>query len=152
MAAEKARNKRRTWVVVNYLCLVIMNVGFYIVDMNDNASHVVDAVGLAALAIVAITFFPLHAKTGLWKLTHAKTEDLDERQVQITYSALSASYGWFTVISLIIMMGYAVSFRLFPGLGVGITVPLVGSLIYLAHTLPGSILAWTETEVPAEAQ
>jgi hypothetical protein len=138
--------------VVNYLCLVIMNVGFYIVDMNDHASHMVDAVGITAFVIVAITFFPLHAKTGLWKLTHAKTENLDERQVQITYNALSISYGWFTVICLVIMMGYAVSFRLFPGLGVTLTIPLVGSLIYLAHTLPGSILAWTETEVPAEAK
>jgi len=152
MTTQNAKSKRRAWVMVNYLCLVIMNVGFYIVDMNDHASHVVDAVGITALVVVAITFFPLYAKTGLWKLTHAKAENLDERQVQITYSVLSVSYGWFAVISLVIMMGFAVSFRLFPGLGVGITVPLAGSLIYLAHTLPGSILAWTETEVPAEAK
>ena len=138
--------------MVNYLCLLIMNAGFYIVDMNEDATHAVDVVGIAAFIVVVITFIPLHAKTGLWKLTHAKTENLDERQVQITHVALSQAYGWFTVICLVIMIGHALLFRFLPFLGVGITVPLVVSLFYLAHTLPGSILAWTETEVPAEAR
>jgi|GEM_PF-396131 len=156
METEKARNKRRTWVVVNYLCLFIMNVCFYFVVRYADMTHAVDAVGLASFVVVVITFFPLHVKTGLWKLTHAKTEVLDERQVQVTHAALSRSYGWFTVICLVVMVVHALLFRLVPGLNFVfvniITVPMVGSLIYLAHTLPGSILAWTEREVPGEVQ
>ena len=129
-----------------------MNVCFYLVSENVDASHLVDAVGIGALVLVGITFRRVHKKTGLWKLTHTKTDSLDERQLQITHNALSQSYSWFTVICLVIMLVHAVFYRLVPGLNLVITVPLVGSLIYLAHTLPGSILAWTETEVPGEAK
>jgi peptidoglycan/LPS O-acetylase OafA/YrhL len=149
---EREKTRRRIRVVLNYLFLLIMNVCFYLVSEKVDMTHMVDAVGIGALVLVAITFRRLHKKTGLWKLTHAKTDQLDERQVQITHRALSQSYGWFTVICLVIMLVHAVLYRLVPGLNFVITVPLVGSLIYLAHTLPGSILAWTETEVPGEAQ
>ena len=149
---EKAKANRRTWVVVNYLCLLIMNVCFYFVFERPDMTHIVDVIGLAAIVVVVISFFRVHTKTGLWKLTHAKTDTLDERQMQITHAALSSSYGWFAVICLVIMLVHAVLYRLIPGLNFVITVPLVGSLIYLAHTLPGSILAWTEAEVPGEAQ
>ena len=139
-------------MVVNYLCLLIMNMCFYWVVEQSDASHVVDAVGLAALGVVVVTFIRVHARTGLWKLTHAKAETLDERQLQMTHQALGRSYAWFTVICLVIMLTHAAVYRLVPGLNFIITMPLVGSLIYLAHTLPGAILAWTETEVPGEAQ
>lgn len=152
MNPEASRVRRRIRVVLNYLFLLIMNVCFYLVTEKVDAIHLVDAVGIGALVLVAITFRRVHKKTGLWKLTHTKAANLDERQLQITHNALSQSYSWFTVICLLIMMVHAVLYRLIPGLNLVITVPLVGSLIYLAHTLPGSILAWTEIEVPGEVK
>lgn len=152
MADKVARGSRRAWMLVNYLCLLIMNVCFYFVTQNKDMTYAVDAVGLFALAIVVFTFRKVHWKTGLWKLTHAKTDTLDERQVQLTHVALGRSYAWFSVICLAIMLFHAVVYRLVPGLDFIITIPLAGSLIYLAHTLPGSVLAWTEAEVPSEAQ
>ena len=152
MNHETSRAKRRSWVIVNYLCLLIMNMCFYFMSQRSDMTQWVDVVGIAALIVVVISFIRAHTKTGLWKLVHAKTDTLDERQLQITHNALSQSYSWFTVICLLIMLVHAVLYRLVPGLNLVITVPLVGSLIYLAHTLPGSVLAWTETEVPGEAK
>ena len=152
METERARVRRRSAVVINYSCLALMNVCFYIVYKFRDMTHLVDVAGIGALVMVGITFARLHAKTGLWKLTHAKADVLDERQLQITHHALGRSYAWFTVVCLTIMMANAVTYRLGPGLDIVLTVPLVASLIYFAHTLPGSVLAWTEMEVPGEAQ
>jgi hypothetical protein len=127
-----------------------MNLCFYIVFHKRDITHAVDVIGLGSLFIVVVSFYQVHRRTGLWQLTHSRTDLLDERQVQITHTALSQSYAWFTVICLVIMLVHAVLYRLVPGINFVITVPLVGSLIYLAHTLPGSILAWTENEVPGE--
>ena len=52
------------------------------------------------------------------------------------------------VIVLVIVLAHAVVYRLVPGMDFAISVPLAGSLVYLAHTLPGSVLAWTESEMP----
>ncbi|MHC4814635.1 MAG: hypothetical protein ACYTKC_01880 [Planctomycetota bacterium] len=150
MDNENARAKRRGTVVINYLCLVMMNVCYYFVWAYKDMTHVVDVVGIGALVVVGITFIRAHWKTGLWRLTHAKADALDERQLQITHTALSRSYAWFAVICLVIMLTHAVVYRLVPGLDFALSVPLVVSLIYLAHTLPGSVLAWTETEVPGK--
>jgi hypothetical protein len=152
MNTGNARAKRRSGVVVNYLNLVLMNVCFHLVWVYTDMTHVVDVVGLGALAVVVITFFRVHRKTGLWQLTHARADTLDERQLQITHNALSLSYGWFAVICLAIMMTHPVVYRLVPGLNFALSMPLVVSLLYLAHTLPGSVLAWTETEVPGGAK
>jgi hypothetical protein len=152
MADKAARGGRRAWMLVNYLCLFIMNVCFYFVAQNEDMTHAVDALGILAFVGVVFTFRKVHWKTGLWKLTHAKTETLDERQVQVTHIALGRSYAWFSVICLAIILFHAIVYRLLPGVNFIITIPLAGSLIYLAHTLPGSVLAWTEAEVPSEAQ
>ncbi|MCP4600908.1 MAG: hypothetical protein GY847_10330 [Proteobacteria bacterium] len=152
MGNNGVKGNRRALMVMNYLCLLIMNVCFYFISEYSDMTHAVDAVGLSALAIVVLTFRKVHWKTGLWKLTHAKTDTLDERQVQLAHVALGRSYAWFSVICLAIMLVHAAVFRLVPGVNFIITIPLASSLIYLAHTLPGSILAWSETEVPSEAQ
>ena len=138
--------------MVNYLCLVIMNVCFYFVWIYRDITHAVDAAGIGALIVVVITFILVHWRTGLWQLTHSKSDALDERQLEITHNALKQSYSWFAVICLAIMLTHAVVYRLAPGLDFALSVPLVVSLIYLAHTLPGSVLAWTETEMPRDAQ
>lgn len=148
---ENHKQRRRTLVVVNYLFLVVMNVCFYFVYHHRHMTHLVDALGLVALALVGLTFYRVHLQSGLWKLTHRRLEDLDERETQLTHHALRYAYAWFTVICLVLLMSHAVFYRLIPAISFVITVPLAGSLIYLAHTLPGSVLAWTERETPGEA-
>ncbi len=148
--ATLSKTTRKTLVIVNYVFLVIMNGCFYLVSGNSDMTHLVDAVGLTALILVLVTFLPLHWKTGFWKLTHARTAALDERELQLTHTALRHAYAWFTVTCLVIVLAHAVLFRLVGDTSFVITVPLAGSLIYLAHTLPGSVLAWTEPMTPEE--
>jgi len=145
-------SRKRTLVAVNFAALLLMNIAFYLVTIGKNASHLIDAVGIACLAIVAITFRTVHWKTGIWKLTHSKSSVLDERELSLTHRALSESYAWFTVICLAIMLAQSLvsSLNICPTFT--ITAPLVVSLIYLAHTLPGSIIAWTESDAPGEIE
>ena len=144
--------RKRTLLSVNYAALLLMNIAFYLVSANKNASHLIDAVGIACLVVVAFTFRTVHWKTGIWKLTHSKSSALDERELSLTHRALSDSYGWFTVICLVIMLAQSVISRLNVCISFTITVPLVVSLIYLAHTLPGSIISWTEADAPREIE
>lgn len=151
MNSQRSISTRRSLVVVNYLCLVAVNICFYFAWKYADIGHAVDVLGIGSLLVVAATFLPLHWQTGFWRLTHARASRLDERQLQVTYGALRHSYSWFSVIVLVIVFAHAVVYRLVPGMDFAISVPLAVSLIYLAHTLPGSILAWTEKEVPGAA-
>ena len=152
MDTQKSVNSRRFTLVVNYLCLFIMNICFYFAWAYQGLNHAVDALGIGSLFLVMATFFPLFWRTGLWRLTHSSTNSLDERQIEITHEALRYSYSWFSIICLVIIFAHAVVYRLVPDMDFAISVPLAVSLLYLAHTLPGAILAWTEKEMPGAEQ
>ena len=138
--------------MANYLSLIVMNVFFLFVHRSEDASHFYDVVGLAALALAAFTFIGVHWRTGYWRLTHAKSDSLDERELFVTHIALSRSYGIFAVICLVIIFSHAVLDQFDFALNLVITIPLASSLLYLAHTLPGSILAWTEHKAPGDPE
>jgi len=133
--------KFRTLVTVHYGALLLMNITFYYAFIND-PPHYVDFFGILCLIVTAITFRPLFLKTGIWKLTHAKQDVLDEREIKVTQAALSESYGWFAVTCLLIMLVQSVVTRMNICPKLSITIPLVASLIYLSHTLPGAFIAW----------
>ena len=96
------------------------------------------------LAIALVSFLMLHVSTGLWRLAHSRADKLDERQIQVTHGALSRSYEIFTVICLLVMLFNAVigdrGYYLFDAV-------LPVSLLYFAHSLPSSVVAWKEREV-----
>lgn len=148
MNTQLSISARRSLVVLNYLCLAVVNICFYFAWNYVDIGHTVDILGIGSLFVVAATFFMLHWQSGLWRLTHSRSDALDERQLEITRDALRHSYAWFSVIVLVIVLAHSVVYRLVSGMDFAISVPLAGSLIYLAHTLPSSVLAWTEKEVP----
>ncbi|MCK5117447.1 MAG: hypothetical protein KAR44_12675 [Candidatus Aegiribacteria sp.] len=139
---------RRIQVTVNYAALLIMNIAFYFVFTGENASHIYDAVGLISIIVVGVTFRNVHWKTGIWKLAHTKSKDLDERELSLTHWALSQSYAWFAVICLVIMFAFSLSSRMNICPQYTISIPLVVSLIYLSHTLPCSMIAWKAGTLP----
>jgi uncharacterized membrane protein len=112
---------------------------FHIGQQNQMSIPIIIVIGIA-LAIAGVTFFYAHIKTRLWKLVHTKTDDLDEREISITRESLQYSYSWFTVISLVFIM-YLVYFNQenYPAL-----LLIFAGMIYFAHTLPSTILAWKE--------
>ena len=141
MEHQISKTDRRIGVIVNYLCVAA--IGFLIHAGDVMAwSVVVRLVGvLAALGVGLITFIRVYWRTGLWKLAHASYQKLDERQVQLMYDSLSHSYAVFTIVCLVIVYLNAVIER------GPVPIVIAGSILYLAHTLPAAVVAWTEKEV-----
>jgi len=142
MSTQISKSKRRAGIVVNYGSLLLLIVVFAVGQrLSWNAPAVA---GLAVLtALVMATFIQVHVRTKLWRLVHARTDNLDERQYQIALRALRYAYGIFTVTSLSALLCLALTAE-----GNSSLMMLVmASLLYLAHTLPSSVLAWTEREV-----
>lgn len=141
----------KTLAVLNYGALLVLNIAFYFVYKGRAASHIYDVIGISSVLIVAVTFIPLHKKSGIWKLTHTKSKDLDERELTLTHWALSQSYGWFAVICLVIMFALSLIGRMNICPQYTISMPLVASMIYLSHTLPGTMIAWKK-RVPEDTE
>ena len=149
---DENMKRKRIQVTVNYAALLLMNIAFYFVYIGKNASHIYDVIGLTSIIVVGVTFRSVHWKTGIWKLTHTKSRELDERELTLTHWALSQSYAWFAVICLVIMFAFALSSRMNICPQYTISIPLVGSLIYLSHTLPGSMIAWKTGKLPEDTE
>jgi len=152
MDQSQNKGKLRSVVVVNYLCLVIMNLCFFYVTAYEVMTHMAAMLGILVFILVVFTSVRVHMNSGLWKLTHAQAEMLDERELQVTHRAIHHAYGWFSIICLAIMLVHAFLVQMGSNMEALNTIPLVTSLIYFAHTLPGSILAWTERDVPGDAE
>jgi hypothetical protein len=132
---------RRLSVLLNYLSIVTL---VFAIDMRHalgwgTVPALVAACGAVALGIV--TFLRVFWRTRLWNITHAGFKRLDERQVQIVYGALRNSYWIFAVVCLVILYANSVLER------GHIPVLVAASILYLAHTLPAAIVAWTEKEI-----
>lgn len=133
---------RRIWVLINYICLGLLLFSFYSGELVERTTVIYAALAFA-LIVGLISFFLVHINTGLWKLVHSKIDKLDERQVQVTHGALRHSYSIFTILALIILLIIALS----GGYDDANIIMIFASLLYLAHTFPSSVLAWTEKEV-----
>jgi hypothetical protein len=146
MKSNISLGSRRLWVIINYTAVLLLLAVFYAAERGGlSASFII--FGAITLIIVLISFIKLHLRTRLWKMVHSGTDVLDEREIQVTREALRLSYTLFSVITLIIILAYELIRQL---TATGLTVPLMpilAVLIYLAHTLPSSIIAWTEKEI-----
>ena len=147
MRISDSLSKRRAAVVLNHGLLVLT----VLLSMTGQLFgwSVVTKVCFCLLAISVIaTFFPLHIRTGLWRLAHAKADSLDERETQQVLESVRQAYVVFSIVSLLTILIWVVF-----GMGTqtqGLVVFWV--LLYLAHTLPSSILAWTVNRVPAQGE
>jgi len=143
MSIRESRAKRRIGVIVNYASLFLFLV-FYYLGFIRGWNVAFTASALVFLAVSVGSLIVVHVNTGLWKLGHSEVGKLDERQVQVTHEALRRSYSFFSVICLLIMLFNAVTgyrgYYLFDAV-------LPVSLLYLAHSLPSSVIAWKEREV-----
>ncbi|UCG61377.1 MAG: hypothetical protein JSV52_13810 [Candidatus Zixiibacteriota bacterium] len=141
-----SRSKRKMWVILNYASLILVIVMFYWADQSDLAAPVA-IVGLTALILFVISFIVVYARTGLWKFVHTKVEKLDERQMLVTYESLRHSYAVFAVVCLLVFLAAELIVHEFSGGYKLALMPVIAALIYLAHVLPASVIAWTEREI-----
>jgi len=146
MSSKQSLSRRRLGVVANYLVLLLSLVlGIAGIDYGWTIAL---RVGFwLSILLAVVTFFPLHVRTGLWRLVHTKVEALDEREIQQTLESLRRAYVVFSISALIILLALVV-------LDIGNQILLLvvfWFLLYLAHTLPSAILAWTIPHLPAHA-
>jgi len=142
MKGKISRAHRRIGVIVNYCGLFAFVALFHI--YTDHISNVIVLAGMiAALVITIISFIRVHVSTRLWSLVHTKTDKLDEREILVTHESLRYSYSILSVLLLIIIFLLAL-FWVNKG-QIGAVLP--ASLIYFAHTLPSSVIAWNEKVV-----
>jgi hypothetical protein len=137
---EMSRPQRRANVIVNYLSVALLA---FVVDMRGLlgwGSMPVLIVACAAVVLGLATFIRGFWRTRLWSMTHTGFKGLDERQVQIVYESLRVSYSLFAIVCLMILYANALVER------GHIPILLAGAVLYLAHTLPAAVVAWTETD------
>jgi hypothetical protein len=147
MSVSDTMVRRRVGVAVNYILLfLVLAIG---IEGYWLGWSMATKIGFwLAVILVITTFVPVHVRTGLWRLAHARVDKLDEREIQQTLRSLRHAYVIFSIIALLIILSLV-----FVDLG-GRTEQLIvfWVLLYLAHTLPSSILAWTSPRVPAQAE
>ena len=132
-----SQRKQRIAVIVNYLCMTLLLIIFQIIKIFDLEKiflliEVIPAIGLF------ISFKVAFKTSRLWTLTHSSFTKLDEREQYIIYKATALSYSIFTILTLSLIYSFNIlQFEL-------IDVTLAAGLLYLAHILPASIIAWNE--------
>lgn len=144
MLIKESRPARRFWVFVNYCSLFLLLILWNALPWfgADDRFRLLSLVLFIPLTVISFIFVQI--RTGLWMLVHRKADDLDERELQDTLVALRYAYSIFAVICLFVLLAQAIVFEkeiIF------VDVLLASSLIYLAHSLPASILAWTKRDV-----
>ena len=141
MSSTLSKTSRRVWVVINYLSLIMLIILYRFGHLKGwNVLIVVSLI--VVFILLQLSFTKLYKKTGLWKLVHTSVKELDEREIQLTHEALRYSYSIFVITCLLIIFIASI-------LEIDMIIDVVSgvALLYLAHTLPASVIAWTEREV-----
>jgi len=129
-------------VVINYASLVSAVLVFELIKYGLIMPNWIGFSLLGIFMMVLVfTFTYAYGLTGIWSLAHKKTEKLDEREIQVVTHSIRISYTIFAILVILIVYLFAI-------FGMGpFDVIIAATLLYLAHILPTSILAWTEKEV-----
>jgi len=142
MNSESPQSVRRLGILVNYAAILVAVALFYKGKYYGWSTPLF--IGMAACAVVIVLgFLRLHLKSHMWNFTHAKIEKLDEREVQVILQSLRHSYEIFSVTCIVLVLALS----LLGGRHDSMLMLICVSLIYLAHTLPSSVMAWTSRRV-----
>ena len=136
MEMKKSVSKRRIGVIFTLisLCSMVLTYEYYKIEQRDSTFI---AIEISSIIIFIVSFVLTFINTGLWGFIHKPLKDLDEREIILTSKSLRYAYAIFTVVTLILLLYFAVTLT-------PLDVVLVAALILFAHLLPASIIAWTE--------
>ena len=139
MDIRKSIKRRRIGVIITYLSLfsIVMIFEYCTIKQWSIFFKIIE---IASITVFIGSYIITYFKTGLWQFTHKPLDKLDEREITLTSKSLRYAYGIFTVLILILLF-------LFTIIDIKVNMVLVSSLIFFAHILPASIIAWTEKEV-----
>jgi ABC-type Fe3+ transport system permease subunit len=96
-----------------------------------------------ALIVILIGFARLYLRSDLWRLGHAESEKLDEREIQLTLTSMKYAYGIFAIVSLLVVLVLALMAKSHDSM----LIVIFAGLLYLAHTLPSAVIAWTQKRI-----
>jgi len=113
---------------------MVLTYEYYKIEQRDSTFI---AIEISSIIIFIVSFVLTFINTGLWGFIHKPLKDLDEREIILTSKSLRYAYAIFTVVTLILLLYFAVTLT-------PLDVVLVAALILFAHLLPASIIAWTE--------
>jgi len=151
MIREFSLTFRRTAVVINYASAVLFVVCFCAAEYGRwNIWWIASCVLL--FLILLVSYVNAHVRTGIFKVSRAKSRDLDERQIVIVHDAYRRAYHIFTVFCLVVFffVFLTVRYSFFTLTHRGhysFGLLLLLCLNYLLNTLPASVVAWTEPVV-----
>ena len=140
-----SRSVRRAGVLLNYGSLVLMLVFFYAAKQTHANEFLI--ISVLALIVTIASCLYVHGKTGLWRLVHTNIEKLDERETQVVHVSLRRSYSAFSILCLLVILASELIEEYMSGTINISLLPAFACLLYLAHTLPSSLIAWTEREI-----
>ncbi len=135
-------SQRRIGVIINYISLILAVMAFEFIKSKTGLPAWLgfSLMGISLMALV-LSFAYVYGKTRIWHLAHKKSDHLDEREIQVVMNSIRISYSIFTIAVIVVVYLFAI-------LGLGpFDVVIAATLLYLAHILPTSILAWTEKEI-----
>jgi hypothetical protein len=147
MGVFESMSQRRLVVAINYAFL-LFSLLIGVAGYSSGWTAATRVCFWISVLIVLVTFYPLHIRTGLWQLVHTRVDRMDEREIQQTLESLRRAYVVFSIFTLLVILVSAI----FSISGQTLQLVIFWVLLYLAHTLPSSILAWTLTRVPAQTE
>ncbi len=142
MKQKKSMSKqgRKLWIIVNYLSIIFI-LSFYYAGKYYDWSALLLVGEAVSILLLIISFVAGYIKTHLWQMSHTSSKNLDERQLQVMLVSLKNSYSIFSIVTIIIIYGFAVVEK------GPIDVVIAVCLLYLAHTLPAAITGWKENVI-----
>ena len=127
----------RPSVVINFFGVLIILVLFYLVKLGVLQTYFL-ILEIIPLTLIVLSFRRAFVKTDIWKITHASSRKLDEREAQVVYRATNLSYSLFAILTLVVIYLFILS-----GFG-QIDAVLAICILYIAHILPASVIAWND--------
>ena len=148
MSREFSLKFRRRGVSIN-LASAILFVCFFCIAEYGHWNLYLTVSCLLSFSILVISNIRVYVKTGIWKMSRAKSRDLDERQINIVHDAYRRAYDIFTVFSLLVFFFVVLSvrysfFTLTHRGHYSFGLVMLMFLNYLLNILPAAIMAWSE--------
>ena len=128
-------------VTLNYISLVLLVALVYVAEAFGLTLLTGVGIGLMVVMLVA-TLVRFHFRTGLWRLVHTSRSRLSEHQVPVVCRSLHYSYGVFAILALVALLWKSVA----PGENPNLVI-VFAALLYLAHTQPSAVIAWSERDI-----
>ncbi len=134
MSVKKKNYVQRVSIVLHLLSLLLWST-FYMIGPKIMNEVLARNLGLLFMFPWALTSrFSFH-NTGLWRFTHTKTKDLDERELEVTNKAIRFSYSVMAITTPMVLYAF-----FFAKLQLNVVLPF--GFLYVAHVMPAVYLGW----------